>query len=298
MSRPAHALVFKSAAAEARYHSAYDAMMRAWPVPHESVRVPTRFGTTHVVASGPRDGPPLVLLHGAGESATSWFLNVGAWSGPFRTYAVDTLGDAGRSVMARKRALFSRRDYVEWLVAVLDGLGVDRAHLVGKSYGGWLAVNLALAAPERVGRVVLMAPASTFAPLNARFWTSMLLIGLVPTPRMMRGAWRHMSTRADPPGDGFVEQVMAVAHGCRPWMMFPTRFRDRELAALRPPVLYLAGEREAMFDPRRAVAKARRLVPGIEAELVPDAAHVLNMDQPERVNARVLAFLLDGRAAT
>jgi hypothetical protein len=51
------------------YLAAYDAM-RAWPVPHEEMEIPGRFGITHVVASGPKDAPPLVLLHGYWATAS------------------------------------------------------------------------------------------------------------------------------------------------------------------------------------------------------------------------------------
>jgi hypothetical protein len=57
-----HTSAFKTPEGKAAYLAAYDAAMRLWPVPYEEVEVSSRFGTTHVVASGPKDAPPLVLF--------------------------------------------------------------------------------------------------------------------------------------------------------------------------------------------------------------------------------------------
>jgi hypothetical protein len=65
-----HVSAFKTPEGEARFYAAYDAALKRWPVPYEEMDIPTRFGTTHVVASGPKDASPLVLLHGYWATST------------------------------------------------------------------------------------------------------------------------------------------------------------------------------------------------------------------------------------
>ena len=83
----------------------------------ESADLSSPFGTTHVNICGPRDGEPLVLLHGGGSTSTVWFANAGELSRTHRVYAVDTIGEAGRSV-SDGRPVDSLAGFMEWL----DGL--------------------------------------------------------------------------------------------------------------------------------------------------------------------------------
>src|SRR5205814_3685659 len=79
---------FKTAAGEATYLAAYDAAMTSWPVPYEEMDIPTPFGTTHVVVSGPRDAAPLVLLHGYWATLTMWSPHIADFSNRYRVYAL------------------------------------------------------------------------------------------------------------------------------------------------------------------------------------------------------------------
>ena len=118
---------------------AYDAVLRAWPVPHQELDVPTRLGRTHVIASGAHNAPPLLLLPSMAGTATLWRPNVAALSAHYRTYAVDTIGQVGKSAPARR--IRNRQECAEWLGDLLDALEVRRTSIVGSSYGGFLAMD-------------------------------------------------------------------------------------------------------------------------------------------------------------
>jgi pimeloyl-ACP methyl ester carboxylesterase len=64
-----------------------------------------------------------------------------------------------------------------------------------------------------------------------------------------------------------------------------------ELAAITCPTLVMVGDREMIYDPRRAADRVRTLIPDAEVEIVPDVGHLLGMQRPDLVNARMLAFL-------
>jgi len=104
--------IFATPEGRAKYMEAYEAMFTLWKVPHDGIDVKTSYGSTHVNASGPGDGYPLVLLHGAGLTSTVWFANIAELSANHRVYAVDAIGDAGKSIgiQARSSAFASQVD--------------------------------------------------------------------------------------------------------------------------------------------------------------------------------------------
>jgi pimeloyl-ACP methyl ester carboxylesterase len=156
--------IFTTSEGRAQYMAAYEAMFSLWTVPYDSIDVKTSYGSTHINVSGPSDGYPLILLHAVSLSSTAWFANIAALSANHRVYAVDGIGDAGKSIA---QCLIEKRlDYAEWLREVFDGLNIEKAYLLGHSYGGWLTLNMALAHPDRLKAIVLLAPAASIYPMS------------------------------------------------------------------------------------------------------------------------------------
>lgn len=122
---------FKTPAGETRFLAAYDHELRRWPVPYEQVDVHGHFGTTHVVICGPETAPPLLLLHGYLATLTMWWPNIAALSQGHRVYAVDVMGQPGKS--RPDEPIRSAADYGSWLTDTLGALHLDRVDLVGMS---------------------------------------------------------------------------------------------------------------------------------------------------------------------
>ena len=95
MTEPA--AIFKTPQGEARSWAAYDAVLKKWPVPYESLSLNTRFGQTHYLVCGPEIGIPIILLHGQEASATMWLSNIETLSQTRRVFALDTVGDIGKA---------------------------------------------------------------------------------------------------------------------------------------------------------------------------------------------------------
>src|SRR5262249_47438121 len=150
------------------FHAAYDAMLARWPVEVESTDIPGRLGTTHVNACGPKDAPVIVLIHGGGATSTVWYGMVGPLAEAHPGYAIDTIGDKGRSVYDGT-SLGGRDRLMAWLDETLDALGVTRAEaIVAHSYGTWITMQYALHAPDRIRRMVLLDPTECFIPVSLR----------------------------------------------------------------------------------------------------------------------------------
>ncbi len=284
----------------ARYMAAYNKMMEKWPVAYEEFDIPTGLGLTHVVASGPRNARPLFLLHAFLATATVWRPNVEGLSHHFRVYAIDVVGQGGRSVASRK--IKARSDYAEWLCDVMDVLGIARTSIVGNSYGGFLAASQASLTPDRIERVVLISPAGVFVSfLTLSRMCRMTLVAIregvarlwrKPRPRDVT-SYLGKNVRLNPGDEDWIALGNVVASGAvRPSGFFPGVFSDAELRAIRPPTLLLIGGDEILYEPHAALKHARERMPSLEAHLVPNAHHLAAMAQPEEVNAMIIEFLL------
>ena len=282
--------VYKDAEAEAQCNAVYEAALSAWPVPYTEVRIPTAFGETHVVVSGADDGPPLILLHGQWSTATMWSRVIPVLARTRRAYAIDQIDDVGKSRPSRCPS--GRREYGQWLAQVFDQLKIPQADLVGLSYGGFLGLNFALHAPDRVKSLVLLSPG---IPTLGRPTLSWAIHGMPLTifPVRATAKWlvRGMSVHGYQSGNREMEQIIVSATSVRSRIPFRPAFSEDEFHNLSLPVLLLIGEKEAMYEPHVAVNRARSLIPGIQAELIPGAGHMLTTDQPERVAARIQQFL-------
>lgn len=279
------------------YLAAYQRMLALWPVPPEPIDVPTGAGLTHINVCGPHDGPPLLLLHGFNVSSTMWAANIGSLSQQFRTYAIDIIGDFGLSIP--HRPINATQTFMDWLIDLYDGLGLTQAHVVGMSFGGWLAANFALYAPHRVDKLALLAPGGTLLSINPIFLLQTVPIALWPnhyfTNRFFKWASVHQQIEDPAYHTLFNAMIDQAAIGERYFRrllrILLLKMSDTQLRQLTVPTLLLIGAQEVLYNPVKALNRARWLIPHLQAELLPAASHDLVFARSHLINRRLLEFL-------
>jgi pimeloyl-ACP methyl ester carboxylesterase len=280
------ASIYKSAEAERLICERYREFLKRWPVPNRQFRVPTRQGETFVIACGPEDAPPLVLLHGAMVNAGMWIADVAAWAEHFRVYAIDVIGEPGLS--APSRPPLSSEAYTLWLDDVLQALTLQHVSLVGASLGGWLALDYATRRPERVDSAVLLCPAGV-----GRQKRSFLFKAL---PLMLLGDWGRRKAVAiavgPPPANvppahtRFAEFMSFIGKHFIPRRGPVPIFDDAALKRLTMPVLVILGGRDAILDSAETKLRMERAVPHASVVVLPEAGHGLRGQ-----TASILKFL-------
>jgi pimeloyl-ACP methyl ester carboxylesterase len=288
--------VFRSHDGELEYLAAYEDVLKLWPVPYEEVYVPTRLGDTHIIASGPAEAFPLVLLHPSGSPATIWYRSVGALSERYRTYAVDTIGEPNKSVLARPiNGSRQREDFGEWMADLFDGLRIGKAHVVGNSFGGFLALNTVLRLPERVEKAVLISPAATFVQMCAWYWHFVpagMLGPLIRSKRLLLRPYEWI-WQGFPVDEHTARLRVVTALEGRPRHSFPSVFSDEELSKIRTPILLLVPDHEVIYKPERVIQRASSAVAGLKAKIIPNANHNAEYTAPDAVSMEILSFLLN-----
>nr|BFE88773.1 alpha/beta fold hydrolase [Planobispora longispora] len=243
-----------------------------------------------------RGRSPLVLLHGGGATAAVWFANVAELARRHRVYAVDRIGEPGRSVRG-ERPVRTVPGLLDWLDGVLDGLGIGAAALCGHSYGGWIALTYALHAPGRVRRLVLLDPTQCFGGFRPGYLMRALPSLLRPTASRARAflAWETGGVEADP---AWLRLYGLAAEFPDAHVVIGKRPGPGPLRHLATPALVLLAGRGRAHDPHRIAAAAARALPHAETAVLPGLSHhAMPWHGAAEIDARALAFL-DGATGT
>lgn len=257
------------------------------------------------------EGPPLVLLHGAGDNALDWRLVMPTLAATHRVYAPDLPGSPDS---ARPAADYSPTFFERFVVKFVDSLGIGRATYIGNSLGGLIALRLALSEPARVAALVLVDSAGLGYAINPAF-TSVNVPGLaeaaIPFWRTPVGAYQRAWGRtallfAHPPrsiprewlaeqcrlarSPGYLEAHLTVLRA----LVSPLGQREvlvDRLPSLKIPALVVWGERDRVFPCSQAKRAVARLQEGSLA-LIPDCGHMPHVECPDRFLGALDGFLL------
>lgn len=279
--------IYKSSEGERLIRERYQAFLKYWPVPNEQIHVPTRQGSTFVVISGPKDAPPLLLLHGGAANSAMWMGEVAAFARAFRVYCIDMIGEPGLSAPARPS--LASDAYAEWLDDVLGHLGIGRASIVGVSLGGWLGLDYAIRRPERVERLAVLCPGGIGRQKVGIVFVTLLsrIFGGWGKRKLMERILGRAPVDPTPPVKAFIDFIALIHRHFRTRMVKLPVFSDKALRDLSAPVLAIVGGRDVLLDSTQTKQRLEQHAPGAQVVYLPEAGHLIP-GQKERV----LEFLL------
>lgn len=260
-------------------------------------------GEMQVLERGPRDAPPIVLLHCFACSLVWWQRMIPLLDRDHRVIALDLRGFGGSE---KPGSGYSMADQAAFVAEALKRLGVHRATVVGHSLGGTVATALAEAPGDYVGRLVLIDQ----APDERFFKGAGFTAELATAPVLGPALWQVTP-------DFAISDGLEIAFA--PGYQVPERFvaefdrmtytsyssddtegdymseepLDRRIERTGLPLLAIFGSEDQIYESRRALA-AYAKVPAARTVLVPGAGHSPNVEKPHRVAALVLAFARAG----
>ena len=254
-------------------------------------------------------GPPAIAIHGLGATKASFLATVAALAPRFRVIAIDLpgFGDSDKPVGAP----YDARYFATSVVQLLDALGLERAHLIGNSLGGRVALEAALRDPERVDRMALLAP--SLAWRRRRPWAPALRLvrpELGMLPHAPRPVVEHVLDRFMPEArtgwaaagvDEFLRSFLTprgraafYAAARQIYLEEPegaNGFWPR-LRELSVPALFVWGRRDTLVP----LAFARHVTEAVPAarHLELDCGHVPQMERPSETHAAIGRFFERG----
>lgn len=243
------------------------------------------------------EGPPLVLVHGAGGDAREWRPQITGLAADFTVIAWDEPG-AGRS--SDVPADFGLAGYATALAALLETLGAP-AHVCGLSWGGTVALELYRRRPELVATLVL---ADTYAGWKGSLPEQELRARVAGVERMLSAPAEESHPTVpglfagEPPGD-IVQLLDAVATDVRPESVRVAlgAIAEADLRHVLPqitvPTLLVWGERDAR-SPLGVAREFARAIPHAELVVIPGAGHMSSLERPDEFNTAVRDFCRRG----
>lgn len=262
--------IYKSSTGEMLVMGCYNQILEQWPVSYDSGRTNTRHGRTHVIACGDPGNPPLILLHEANYNSVTWIGDVVKYCKHFRVYLVDIPGEPGKS--SRNRPSWRSSAFAEWLEDVLNELHLGQASIVGLSYGGWIALKYAIYQPERVSKLVLIAP-SGLVPTRWSFLLRALPLSLMG--RKGAEILNNLVVGEEKIGQEALDFLNLIMTNFRPRIGTIDMFSDEELKRLTMPVQLLTGARDIINHSEKMASRLQNLLPQADVTVLPDRGHAL-----------------------
>lgn len=238
-----------------------------------------------VLEAGPTAAPAMVFLHGYGGDLTSWGLVQSALAARSRTLALDLPGHGGSSKRLERG---DASELAEAVAATMDALGVARAHLVGHSLGGAVAIRLAQQAQDRVTGLTLLAPAGLGPEIAMAYIEG---FQRETRPKKLRAVLEMLTHEPAVIGREMVEEVLrykrldgvaeALARIAR------AHFADgRQLLDLRPvlagltvPTAILWGREDRILP----ASQAQGLPPSVQVTVLEACGHLPQLERPQDV---------------
>ena len=220
----------------------------------------------HYIEKG--EGFPLILLHGNGEDCSYFEHQMDPLSEHFRVIAIDT---RGHGQTPRGDAPFTIRQFAQDLLEFMDGHGIEKAHILGFSDGGNIALVFALAHPERVEKLILNG-----ANLNAKGVKSSVQIPIEIGYRIT-----NMFANKSPEARKNAELLGLMVND--------PNVDPAELSQIKCPTLVIVGNKDMIKDKHtRLIADS---IPGSKLSIIPGNHFIANKN-PDTFNHEVLEFLL------
>ncbi|MDF1838760.1 MAG: alpha/beta hydrolase [Planctomycetota bacterium] len=248
--------------------------------PTQTRRVETSFGHTDVVVTGPAaegrgsaDLPPVLLLHGAMAGAPHALGELGDYPRQRSIYAVNIPGQSTRA--AQKRLSFRSSEYSAWITEVMDALELPTAHVAGVSWGGAVALRLAIHNPGRISGLLLVVPGSI---IRSPVLAGLLGVGLPilrykvrPTQANLERGVRNLLTESD---ELWLPYIGDALRHWRVDFSAPPLVKESQVANLQAPTFVIAAEKDLSFPGGDLIRRAQELFPNFSgSHLLKDSRH-------------------------
>ncbi len=285
--------IYKNPRGKSSIQNYYESYLKTFEVEFERKRIDTRFGKTHLLATGPQDGKPLMILQGGNcinPMTLSWFSPL---LKEYRIYAPDTIGHPGYSAETRVSA--KDDSYALWITDLMDHLQLEKSAFIGASYGAGIILRLASYHSERIACSVLVCPAGLWLGSKRKMIQEILLpllwFKLTSSRHSIQKIADTMSQKSMKEMDRDI--IGEIFSHVKLEQDMPKLTEKAELAHFHSPTMLVTGKKDIFFPELELNQKAKDIIPFLATAKTYDMGHFPSEGQLKLINNDIKVFLME-----
>lgn len=283
--------IYKSQLSKELVLNLYHAQLAKLDMPYHDIYVETSFGKTHVVEIGNMEGKPLLAFHGKNSTTAYNLLASRFLLEKFHVYAVDTIGQPGKS--AENMLVPIGYHYGRWAGEVISALGYEKMCCMGASFGGGILAKLMCVAPQKVEKAVLLVPAgieNEYTKESVKMMIPMLKYSLLKDEKYVAETALYMTCSGRVLNKDLKDLIKNIFDNVKIQPMMPTNVDPKLLHRCKAPTLVMAADKDCLFPGRKVLVKAKRVLPDCKVHLLKGCGHIHVL--PKREQKIIVDFLI------
>ncbi len=282
--------LFRSEKQKEESNRIYNELEEEWPQGTKSRIIHNSYGDVHILETGPDTAAPLLLIPAGNMGAISWGENIEALSSNFHCYAVDPIGEAGKSRL-KDLKIYPRAEQEEaaFYLGVMDSLGLTKASLAAAGEGGRSALLLASYRPERITGISLIAPMGITQPSPAYLYRT-IITAMFPMPFVRQSMTEWVFGTGSQVPEKYRIWYDQVLKGAVPHTAYPTGLSTELLEKVQSPVLLILGSNDNLCGSPEKVLKNAANIPKMKSVIL-ETSHFVFLEKPDEVSRSLIEFL-------
>ena len=283
--------IYKSEEGKQEILRLYDKQLERLHATYRDLYVDTSFGRTHLIETGAFNGEPLLVFHGGNATSAYNLLACDFLFNDFHIFAVDTIGNPGKSAETSLSAF--NYDYGKWAGEVIDALGYESISLFGGSFGGGIIAKTMCVVPEKIKRVVMYIPSgikNAFQLKNASMMFPMIMYWITGGDHWLKKTMLPMAVTEENITDDIYETAKLSIDHAKVKTAMPTNVSAAKMAKCKAPTLVMAAEKDCLFPGPGVLKRAAEIIPDCKTYLLEGRGHMHFLTYDEK--DMIVRFLL------
>ncbi|MFD3157309.1 alpha/beta fold hydrolase [Haloimpatiens sp. FM7330] len=261
-------------------------------VDYEDKYIDTKFGKTHILTAGNENSDSIIIFHGGNMINTNTLFWFDKLAEKYRIIAPDYLGHPG---LSEEKVLNSNNDdYANWIVEIMDNFKLEKVNVIGPSFGGGVALNFAKYYPNKIEKMVLIAPSSigngSYLKMFSKLIFPMLKYKIKPSQEnLYKSVYPMFLHNVD---EDVLEVTSLIYQGVKIQNKMPKMISNKDLINFNSPVFLIACENDIFFPAKKIIPRAKKIFANLKrTKEIRNSGHSMNKDNLNLCIDEIISFL-------